>query len=112
MKPSNHYNQFIRSRICNEHLDQPEVSVWRRLEAHVGQKHRKCSRRRSKGCGRQLTVDKYRHGALTTAGGDHHEGCSDMSELPVWRRFPQTPRSARGEEEAVVMALPGSRGCW
>lgn len=37
MKLSNHNNQFIRPRICNEHLDQPEVSVWRRLEEHVGQ---------------------------------------------------------------------------
>lgn len=65
-------------------------------------KRRKCTQRCS----------KYRRGALTTAGGDHHEGCSDISELPVWRRFPQTPRSARGEEEGAVMALPGSRGCW
>lgn len=37
MKPGNHCDQFICSRICREHLDQPEVLVWRRLEKHVGQ---------------------------------------------------------------------------
>lgn len=110
MKPSNHYSQPLQNL---QQASGPTGGV--SVEA-VGRacwsKRRKCSQRRSKGCRRQLTVDKYRRGTLTTVGGDHHEGCSDMSELPVWRRFPQTPRSARGEEEGAVMALPGSRGCW
>lgn len=87
--------------------------MWRRLEENSGQRQ---SYR--KGHRHELTVDKYRCGALTAAG-DHHEGSSDSSELPVWRRFPQTLHSIFSEEEeeeeekeGAVMAQPGSRGWW
>lgn len=97
-------------RIYSKHLDQPEEPVWRRLEENAGQTHLKRRQRRCKGHRHELTVHKYRCSTLTAAG-NRHEGSSDRSELPVWRRLFTAPLVRRSRRRELWMAaVDGGEG--